>query len=85
MMPNKSKIDIAIVQTDLKWIKEKLTSIDNNINSIKGCVDGHDDRIQSLENWKKYSDEQFNKSMIKWGVVVSIISVAISILIAMWR
>lgn len=72
-------VDIAVLKNDLKWIKDKLTSIETTVNNTKACVDGHDNRIQSLENWKKFCDAQFNKNMAKWGILIALISIGITV------
>lgn len=77
---DKLSVDVAVIKNDVKWMKEVLTEINNNVKTTKACVDNHDNRIQVLEDWRKFSNEEFNKNMLKWGAVIGVISIVISII-----
>ena len=80
MPKDKLSVDVAVIKNDVKWMKEVLTEISNNVKNTKACVDDHDNRIQVLEDWRKFSNEEFNKNMLKWGAVIGVISIVISII-----
>jgi hypothetical protein len=80
-MKKSNSIDVAVVKNDLGWIKEKLEKIDESVGKIHACTNDHDNRIQQLEDWKDFSNDQFNKSMTKWGVTIAAVSIIVSILI----
>lgn len=81
MAKRNTDVAVAILQTDLTWIKNKLSSIEDTMNKINMCTSGHDNRIQSLEDWKKLCNDQWNKNMVKWGIIISAIALVSSILL----
>jgi len=80
-MKKNTDVAVAILQTDLTWIKNKLSSIEDTMNKINMCATGHDNRIQSLEDWKKACNDQWNKSMVKWGIIISAVALISSIIL----
>lgn len=81
---NALPISVAILQTDLVWIKNKLSSIEESVNKIHACTSNHDNRIQSLEEWKKNCNIEWNKNMIRWGIIISAIAFIASTFIALF-
>ena len=81
MAKDKLAVDVAVIKNDVKWMKDMLTEINGNVKTTKACVDTHDNRIQKLEDWRKFLSEDFNKNMAKWGLIIEVISIAISVLI----
>ena len=79
-----TKIDVAVIRNDLKWIKDVLKKIDENMEKIQGCVSVADNRIQRLEDWKKFCENEWNKNMAKWGLLIGFISIVVSVLIALY-
>jgi hypothetical protein len=84
-----NKVDIAIIQTDLVWIREKLTEISQQIKDVRLCSDGHDIRIDKLEEWHSQieSDLKKEKQRKEWdlkkvAVIVAIVSASVNI--AIW-
>jgi len=84
MANKKTAVDLAVVQTDLKWIREKLTSMENTMNNIHACTSDHDNRLLSLEEWKKICNEAWNRNMIKWGLIISSVSLVASVIISIF-
>lgn len=66
----------------IKYIKESLDEMKKDIKEIKACVNSHDNRIQKLEDWRSFEQDNFNKNMAKWALIISLISVISSIIVA---
>lgn len=71
MSKKKNNVDIAVVQTDIDWIKDKLTDIDRNVKSVQLCTAGHDNRLQKLEDWKVATEEIVNNEIKRKGISLS--------------
>jgi len=85
---NGTKISLAVVCNDMKWLKENVAEIKELVKNTKACVNGHDNRIQQLEDWKVEIDKtevrditKFNKKMTIWTIALSIIFFIISLIV----
>lgn len=76
-----TKIDVAVIKTDLNWIKDKLISIEDNVKTTKSCVDTHEDRIIKLESGEQYQKEGKEMSRKDLVIVLSVITVFINIVL----
>lgn len=54
---NSTNRDIAVLQTDLTWIKGKLGEISETLKSIKLCTDDHEEKISKCESWIESHDK----------------------------
>lgn len=82
-----NRVSIAVIQTDLKWIQNKLIDIEKKVDNVQACTKGHDDRIQKLEDETRIGKEQREQlfkekqmSITKLGLIVAGITAAINIL-----
>ena len=62
---SKNMVDIAVLKTDLDWIKAKLNAVEKKIDSVQLCAQGHDDRLVKLEEWKGIHDKNLDDSVKK--------------------
>ena len=74
-----TKIDVAVIKTDLNWIKDKLISIEDSVKTTKACVDTHEDRLIKLESEEKYKKESREMSRKDLVIILSVITVLINI------
>ena len=85
-MSKKENVDIAVIQTDVKWIKEyvkeKLTSLETKIDNVQLCTQGHDDRIQKLED-NQTSVKEAKEYNLKWFTIIMAV-VTFTVNIVFW-
>lgn len=48
-MTKKDDVDLAIINTKMDFIKEKVTKIEANLDKINEKIDAHDIKLTSLE------------------------------------
>ncbi len=76
------KTDVAVIKNDLIWIKGKLSSIDKKFVGFQEYLMEIDNRVRGIEDWRQYKDQEFNKEIAKWGLIIAGLSVIISIIVS---
>lgn len=77
-----TKIDVAVLRTDMNWIKDKLIDIETAVKTTKACVDTHEDRLIKLETCDAVGKE--NKEMSRRDLVIVLSVVTFIINIGLW-
>ena len=78
---NNARVDIAILKTDLNWIKKKLNAIDLRMADIQENLQTNDERLSRLEEWKEVCEANFNRSLTRIGLMIAGFSVLVSFLV----
>jgi hypothetical protein len=80
--PHNLAYTVGVIMSDIQWIKSKLVDIDNKFLRGQERLVQHASRIQKLEDWKENTEKEWNRSIQKIGVIISIIAIIVSILMS---
>ena len=71
-------VNVAVIQTDVKWIREKLVDIEKKVDNVQMCTQGHDNRIQKLEDENKIKKEAQQISTGKLALMITGITAVVN-------
>ena len=88
-MNSKERAQLAVVSTDIKWIKEKTKDIvkklDKHIEWSENHIADHEIRIKELEDFKKFTKNHSMDKRQKIGLWIGILSLFVSTIINLYQ
>ena len=92
---NSGEASISALFTHITYIREKIDDLDKkvdaHINNFENCrkehnkiMNNHNARLQKLEDWKYFEENQWLRKVQKHGLLVGILAMIVSAIISIW-